>query len=87
MYALAGLLVDQHGVPLAERAAAAVLAAEPDRGALQQERAEGQRSRRTPSRPSRGDSIALTRAAKIRSSLGLTWKPGGDGRRRLGDRA
>ena len=39
----AGLEVDDDRVPLGERAAAAVLAAEPDRGAFQHQRAERQR--------------------------------------------
>src|SRR6202007_1041176 len=41
--ALLGLLVDEHGMALRERAAAAVLAGEADEGALGAERAEGER--------------------------------------------
>ncbi len=42
--------VDQHGVPVAEGAAAAVLAAEADRGLLPEQRADGQHLGRCPSR-------------------------------------
>ena len=69
--------VDPDGVPLAEGAAAAVLAAEPDGGPLQQQRAEGQSISAKAQSTAPLASIVLARAAIRRSILGLRWKPSG----------
>ena len=67
----AGVPVDQHRVPLAERAAAGVLADQPDRVPVDQDRAEGQQlagapSRSRPAPPSRPGAAAAAAAAGAR---------------------
>ena len=69
--ALLGLLIDQHGVALGERAAAAVLAGQPDMRALGAQRAERQRLGGRPVDALRRLSIAARLASSCRAILRL----------------
>ena len=75
-YALAGLGVDEHQVALAERAARAVLAGEPQRRALHR---AASRTRAPPPGPSRRGRRRRPRArfSRCGASLRCTWKPSG----------
>ena len=85
-YGVAGLHVDQVGVPLAERPPAAVLTTEADGGVLEHERAEGQRLARRPvDRPPALHGLAPRREDSL--DLGVAVEAGGYRAGRLGDRA
>ena len=73
----AGGAVDDAPRGAAERAAPRVLAGEPHRRALDEQRAEGEQSRRSPSRCRRRATIAAA-ARSSGASLGCTVKPSGD---------
>ena len=75
---LAGLRIVQHEVALAERAALGVLAGEPDRDPLGQQRGERERLGVRPVDPAaRGSSSASRRCSSCLTSLGWTVKPSG----------
>ena len=65
----AGLVVDQHGVALAERAPPGVLAGQPHVGALEQQRAERQRLGQWPTRPRPRSWYSFVRVVELPGQL------------------